>query len=134
MKTIYNNKIAIICPECKIGNIPEGFELYNKSIDQSYHMLKSYELASHTLYKGVFVTNNINRVSFAQLQTLDTSDNKLYSFSVTHSGFPEECEIDLSAIFCSSWVLPFVVSKNCNYAFLRKHRIKMLEFNIKPLI
>ena len=131
MKTIYNNRIALLSNK-QLVNLPEYIDLYQGKLQNAYFNLKSYELNTHQLYSHVLVTDNVNEIDLINLKTYDVSNNKMYCLKVNHSGFSPHCFVDLSTVLCSSWVLPFIVSKGCDYAFLRKHRVKMLPFDFVP--
>lgn len=133
MGTIYNSKYTFINSTEQKLQLPSNFIEY-KLNEYTLSAIKSEEIQTHKLFNGHVVYRESTQVNFDKIIRLDLTDNKVYSKKIKHSGNVNECFINLNFIICNSWMLPFVLDANCDYAYLRKHRAKLYNYLNKELL
>ena len=132
MNSIYNGKFTLINGTDDNIVIPSDFIQF-KLNDKTLLDIKNQEVYSHKLFNGHVIIKKNYEIDLEKIKNLDLSQNKVYCKSVFHSGIYTDCIIDSSLVICNSWMLPFVLDPKCDYSYLRKHRAKLFNFNIKTL-
>lgn len=133
MVTIYNGRYTFINGTEEVVELPDNVEEYKYNLN-TLNTIKSYEIQTHKLYNGHIIYREKTDIDFNKILKLDLDQNKIYSSELTHSGRLPECYINMNFIICSSWMLPFVLDSNSDYAYLRKHRAKLFKYQNKTVI
>lgn len=132
MNSIYNNKYTFINGTGECIDSPPVCTVFNLD-SKTLTDIKNQELYSHKLFSGHIILKKYFELDWERILSLDLTQNKVYSKNVFHSGIYTQCSIDLSFAVCSSWMLPFVLDDNADYSYLRKHRAKLLTYEVKTL-
>lgn len=128
----YNDMFTLITENSVEKELPSNIKLYNFDNETAYTKIKVFEINKHTMYNGhIIMKSKQDFTLIDKVNSLNLTDNIVYSKKVVHSGIASECFIDSSFLICNSWNLPFIIytyrtSSNL-YANLKRHRVKMIE-------
>ena len=138
----YNGNYSIITKE-KLESKYTGFVNVFGEDKKTLKIISDSELYSDKQYNGHIVWNIPRKDPSLELLSSIVSSNKLthnniFCYDIHHDGVDSKCYIDYTILFCSSWVLPFVLNNNRTsnslYGDIAARRVNIQQLKYKKLL